>query len=124
MSKRDQETERAALAKQAETPLCPHETDGFVNLRAKCSCGSTVGRVELRGGQYVVNCADCSAYAFCAPKALLGIPNEAPKPVRIASRYDGKCKRCRGEFEMGNWVFFTPGEKGVVCSSCNNGGGL
>ncbi len=97
--------------------------DGFVALRSRCGCGCNVGRVGLVGGQLTVRCADCNKFAFNAPQASLGLPLAAPKPVRLASRYAGRCRDCGAEHEQGNWVFWIPKTQGVMCPKCNDAGG-
>lgn len=121
----DRKAERDALARQVETPLAPHEpeTDGFVDLRQRCECGVNVGRVRLVGNQLTVRCADCDRFHFNAPRALLGLPNAAPKAVKLASRYAGRCRLCQEEHEIGHWVYWTKGVKGVECAKCHEAGG-
>lgn len=120
VDQRDKKAEQEALRAQVEPPYAPHEgADGWLDLRERCKCGCNVGRVELKNGKYVVNCADCASHAFGAPKSALGILKDPPKTVRIAARFNGRCKTCSGEHEIGHWVFYAPGEKGVVCMKCN-----
>lgn len=124
MNKRDQRLELEALQRQAETPYAPHEgADGWVDLRQRCECGCNVGRVRLVIGQLTVRCGDCDRFHFNAPRALLGLPETPLKAVRIASRYNGVCKVCGAEHEIGHWVWWVPKTKGVMCAKCNESGG-
>ncbi len=117
----DRKAERAALTKQVETPYCPHESDGYVDLRERCECGVNVGRVKLVGGQLTVRCEGCDKFAFNAPRALLGLPQEQPKAKKIASRFAGRCKVCGEEHEIGHWVWWVPKTTGVMCRKCGGG---
>jgi hypothetical protein len=65
----------------------------------------------------VAFCDQHAEYMLCA----LIPESSAPKPepaVRIASKFSGRCKACSAFITPGDEVFFTPGEKGVICLKC------
>lgn len=39
-----------------------------IRLRVACRCGHMGGLVRRTGGQYVVRCAGCGRYQYCAPR--------------------------------------------------------
>jgi len=96
--------------------------DGWFTLRQPCQdCACVVGRLRLVGGQHTVRCANCDRFAFNAPKAELGLPNEAPKPVVITSKFPGSCKECGERHVSGERVSWIPKTKGVTCLKCAGG---
>lgn len=52
-------------------------------LRALCQCGSAVGVITEKGAQDVVNCAECGAYLYNAPR------HETGKAVRTVTSRAG-----------------------------------
>lgn len=46
------------------------------------------------------------------------MPAKAEEPKRIASKYSGRCKGCGERYEQNASVYWTPGEKGVLCFKC------
>lgn len=82
-------------------------SEGFVSLSAACKCLCPVGRIELRKGRYAVSCADCGTFL-----------REHKPPVKLDSRYAGKCRACKVEHRIGDYVWWTPGTPGVQCKRC------
>jgi hypothetical protein len=96
--------------------------DGWHNLRAPCpDCACTVGRLRLVGGQLTVRCCLCDRFAFNAPKAELGLPNEPARAVMITAKWSGACKTCGERHAAGERVWWVPKTKGVECSKCGGG---
>ena len=65
-------------------------------------------------------CSDHPEYVLCR----MWPPDETPvveAPRRIASRYEGRCKRCNAFVVPGEEVWWMPGEKGVSCLKCGGG---
>ena len=64
-------------------------------------------------------CAEHPEYVLCALVPLVSEASEAAeKPVLMSSRYSGRCKACSSPIDVGDPVFWTPGEKGVACKRC------
>lgn len=43
------------------------------------------------------------------------------KPIRLRSKFNGKCKNCNSSYSAGDFVMWTPGTKGAECNSCSGG---
>jgi hypothetical protein len=62
-------------------------------------------------------CADHPEDVLCTmlPESLPAKPETAK---RIESKYEGRCKACDARVIPGEFVLWTPGEKGVRCLRC------
>jgi DNA-directed RNA polymerase subunit RPC12/RpoP len=90
-----------------------------ITMRAPCAkCGGADGRVERKANNDVVRCARCDAFAYCAPRAELGLPQEPAKSKRIVSMYRGQCTSCDRRVSVGDPVWWTRGVQGVRCLDC------
>ena len=41
------------------------------------------------------------------------------KPIRLRSKFNGKCKNCNSSYSAGDFVMWTPGQKGAECTKCS-----
>lgn len=91
-------------------------------MRAPCKeCGALEGRIERKANNDVVRCARCDKYAYCAPRTETGLPVEAPKPLKLNSKYDGRCTGCGIWYRVGDPVWWTRGVQGARCLKCGAG---
>lgn len=78
--------------------------DPFI-MRARCGkCGCNEGRIEERGAQDVVRCADCNTFQYNAPRVETGkavrsvsTVHDAVKPrvrAQVLMRANGRCEVC------------------------------
>lgn len=43
------------------------------------------------------------------------------KERRISAKFGGRCKKCRAPHMPGDFVWWAPGQKGVLCLRCHSG---
>lgn len=82
--------------------------------------GDDDAAIVLVARAMVAHCQNNPEYALCR----MWPPDETPvveAPKRIASRYEGRCKRCNAFVVPGEEVWWMPGEKGVSCIKCGGG---
>jgi transcription elongation factor Elf1 len=90
-----------------------------ITMRAPCpKCGCVTGYVERKANNDIVRCTGCDAFCYCAPRAELGLPSEAPKPIKIQSKYSGRCLHCGDRYAVGDTVWWTRGVRGAQCLEC------
>lgn len=88
-------------------------------MRAPClGCGALDGRIERKANNDVVRCARCDRFAYCAPRSETGLPVDAPKPLKLSSKFDGRCTGCGVWYRVGDSIWWTRGVHGACCETC------
>lgn len=95
---------RVPMSDAVRPTLFPVEAGDEIELRSRCTCGSTRGRVLWdRSGQDVVRCSACDEFAYNAPRVETGRPRRSVRTrpdispgqrARILERAGGACELC------------------------------
>lgn len=85
----------------------PGEAEQIVRELAELLAGGAYD-IVLRGSPSAERPAQEAAHSDGGPS----------KPIRLASKYTGRCRKCGAAYEEGDPIFWTRGVKGAECVEC------